>query len=136
MPVYKPLKVPVEVDPLAPSRLGMFRWVERAFFADFQFGEGGPVLRVSFTQAAVAKISDHVSIVDIEPGGHKGIAADKFAYSVANSFFLNDHQKALLGEDKYAAHYRFIAGSQCLDVISSTPPLIRVLPAVVDGGKA
>lgn len=131
MPVYKPLKVPVEVDPLTSARLGMFRWVERAFFADFQFGEGGPVLRVSFTQAAVAKISDHVSIGDLEPGGHQGVAADKFAYAVTDSFLLGDHQKALLDEDRYAVHYRFIAGSQCLDVISSTPPLIRVLPSVV-----
>jgi hypothetical protein len=109
--------------------------MDGAFFADFQYGEMGAVVRASFAKPIVTRLAQYYSIGAMEDGAHQGIESEHFAYVLDESPFMEFHRSGLAEHDASAKHYRFLTPDVCLDVISTADPYIRSMSAVYAGGK-
>jgi hypothetical protein len=127
MPRYSPIEIPV---PLAASGsdLVAFRWETGGIAADFLLpDDDGRVIQVTFNKPCIIRILDEMPMSTESDGQSEGLVPDHFAYRVEGSAFIDAQSEAWKLVNAPVAHYRFITGWACMDVLSSGHPSFAVI---------
>ena len=126
MPRYSPIEIPV---PLAASRsdLVAFRWETGGIAADFLLPDDERAIRVTFNKPCIIRILDEMPLSTENDGPSEGLVPDHFAYRVEGSAFVDAQSEAWKLVNAPVAHYRFITGWACMDVLSSGQPSFTVI---------
>ena len=127
MPRYSPIEIPV---PLAASKsdLVAFRWETGGVAADFLLPDDDErAVRVAFNKPCIIRILDEMPLSTENDGSSKGLVPDHFAYRVEGSAFIDAQSEAWKLVNAPVAHYRFITGWACMDVLSSGQPSFTVI---------
>jgi hypothetical protein len=128
MPRYSPIEIPV---PLAASRsdLVAFHWLADGIVADFLLPDDEPkVIRVTFTKPCIIRILDEMPLsTEMDNGPTEGGIPDHFAYRVDGSAFVDAQSEAWKLANSPVAHFRFVTGWACMDVLSNGQPSFSVI---------
>jgi hypothetical protein len=127
MPRYSPIEIPV---PLVASRsdLVAFRWKTGGVAADFLLPDGdGRAIRVTFNKPCIIRILDEMPLSTDNDSPSEGLVPEHFAYRVEGSAFVDAQSEAWKLASAPVAHYRFITGWACMDVLSSGQPSFTVI---------
>jgi hypothetical protein len=124
---YYPLEQPVVLQ-ASRSDLLALSWRDNAITADFTIvSESQKALRVHFQKTEMIRVLDEMPISTEEENKDIGLVSEHFAYLVEDSLFWNSQSEAFRIVFSKVRHYRFITGSNCLDVISDVEPCMSVV---------
>lgn len=123
MPRYEPIDAGLSFQ-ASLSDLVAFHWETNGIRADFAIpGDDQHLLRVKFDSSCIVRILDEMPIsTEPDDGPAEGLVVEHFAYRIHDAAFFrmqSDGWKLSMGDP---AHYRFITGWACLDVISPAVP--------------
>ena len=121
MPSYTPIQVPVAAE-IPDVSLLVSGWKAGTFFVDLEVGK--QTVRASFRDPFSSRILTNVRIERLEAGEHQGLRRRYFAYSVLGADFWYEHFNAMIDPVR---HFRFVAGVNCVDVLSKETPVILVV---------
>lgn len=133
MPKYIPLAVEPEIE-AGLSDLLDFHWNVRGVKATFIIPENpNAALEVSFAGQCIVRLVDEMPLsTEEDDSPNEGLVAQHFAYRVEGALFFrvqSDGFKVVFGP---VAHYRFITGWTCLDVVSGAEPIFTTVPRAGD----
>jgi hypothetical protein len=127
LPKYQTLEQPLAIQ-TSVSDLLTLTWKGSGIIADFIIpGENQKALRVSFQKTEIIRILDEMPLSTEEDTKNMGLVSEHFAYVVEDSLFWTSQSWAFKMVCSKARHYRFITGSNCLDVISNVEPNMSVV---------
>lgn len=117
---------PIFIDGVSAvnSNLTAIKLDRGKLFADFSIDDKPLILRVSIYGVVVHRLIDGVMIPRNEIEPHVGLSPDNLGYTVEGSKLFAAFGPMING---HCAHYRFITGSQCLDVLAKEAPSIRTV---------
>lgn len=123
MPIYEPIKAGAAF-PASASDLVDLRWGTHRLVAEFLIpGPVARVLRVGFDSECIVRILNEMPLsTEEEDSPDEGLKPDHFAYRVEGAAFARAQSEAWKQERGPVAHYRFITGGACLDVLSASAP--------------
>jgi hypothetical protein len=122
MPRYEPIDAGVSVK-ASLSDLAAFCWTSNTVVADFVIPDDAKqLLRVKFDGQNIVRILDEMPLSTEEDGRVEGLVAEHFAYRVHGSTFFDSQSQAWKVAAGEVAHYRFVTGWACMDVVSSSRP--------------
>lgn len=105
-----------------------FRWQSSAVKATFIIPDSpNQALQVSFRGQCIVRILDEMPLSTERDEPAEGFVADHFAYRVENALFFQTQSEAFKAMHATVAHYRFITGWTCLDVITGAEPRFKVV---------
>jgi hypothetical protein len=134
-----PLVVQPEIKASLTDMLD-FRWGTSAVKASFIIPDSpNQALQVSFRGQCIVRILDEMPLSTEMDEPAEGFVADHFAYRVENALFFRIQSDTFKAVYPTLAHYRFITGWTCLDVITSAEPRFKVvergLVAIAENAK-
>jgi len=123
MPKYQPISVPVPIK-ASKSDLVDFLWGYEGISADFIIpSDDGHLLRVEFNKPCIVRLLDEMPLsTEDDDTPNDGLVSENFAYSVLGATFSRTQSPAWKTVFTSVAHYRFITGWGCMDVLSSAAP--------------
>ena len=129
MPSYSPIDIG---QPLQASRsdLVSFKWSVNGIMADFILpGDDVHLLRVSFNKPCIVRILDEMPLSTEKDDGPKhGLVPDHFAYQIEGAAFARLQSSAWKEVSGPVAHYQFVTGWACMDVLTGATPAFAVVP--------
>ena len=135
VPRYDPLDIGV---PFKASRsdLVAFEWRIDGIVADFLLpGEDARRLRVAFDSPCIVRILDELPLsTEDDDTPNEGLAPDHFAYRLTGARFARLQSQAWKDVFGPVAHYQFVTGDTCLDVLSGGAPSFSVVRRTDAGG--
>lgn len=129
MPKYQPIDVGVSIKAVASDLLA-FRWEENGIVADFVLPDDDlHALRVSFDRPCIVRLLDEMPLsVEEDDTPNEGLVPNHFAYRLEGARFArtqSDTWKEIVGS---VAHYQFVTGMACMDVLSGAAPSFSIVP--------
>jgi hypothetical protein len=127
MPKYEPIDAGLSFK-VSVSDLVGFHWDTNGIQADFVVpGDDRHFLRVKFDRPCIVRILDEMALsTETDDTPSEGRAPEHFAYRVLGAAFFRMQSEAWKFVAKAPAHYQFITGWACLDVISSAYPSFQL----------
>jgi hypothetical protein len=112
--------------PLRASRSDLvhFEWRTNGIVADFFLpGDEDHLLRVSFDRGCIVRLLDDMPLATEEDDTpSEGLVAEHFAYRVEGGAFSRTQSETWKLVFEPVAHYRFVTGNACMDVLSGAAP--------------
>ena len=128
MPRYSPIDLD---QPLQASRsdLVSFEWSTNGITADFILpGDDVHVLRVSFDKPCIVRILDEMALsTEQDDTPSDGLVPEHFAYRLEGAAFARLQSSAWKKVHEPVAHYRFVTGWGCMDVLTGATPAFGVV---------
>lgn len=119
---YEPIDTGLPIK-ASLSDLAAFHWETNNIKADFVIpNDDTQLLRVEFDSQSIVRILDEMPLSTEDDGPWEGLIPEHFAYRVDGSAFFRTQSQAWKEALGGVAHYRFITGWACLDVISFASP--------------
>jgi hypothetical protein len=127
MPKYEPIDVGLSFK-TSLSDLVEFHWDTNGIQASFAVpGEEGRMLSVSFNRQCIVRILDEMALsTESDDTPDEGLIPEHFAYRVHQAAFSRMQSEAWKWGTESLAHYRFITGWACLDVLSAAYPTFEL----------
>ena len=127
MPQYEPIDAGVSFQ-ASGSDLVDFRWETNGIQADFLIpNDEQRVLRVKFNRQCIVRILDEMAVsTEVDDSPVEGLVPEHFAYRVHGAAFSRMQSEAWKSGMTHLAHYQFITGWACLDVLSDAYPSFEV----------
>lgn len=126
---YSPIDIGL---PLQASRsdLVSFKWSTNGIAADFILpDDDAHLLRVSFDKQCIVRILDEMPLSTEENDSlNEGLATEHFAYRLEGAAFARLQSAAWQKVNAPVAHYQFVTGWACLDVLTAATPAFAVVP--------
>lgn len=128
MPTYVPIPVPCELK-CSSSDLLDFQWRVDDISATFIIpGREDAALQVSFAKPAIVRLVDEMPLsTEKDNLPNEGLVADHFAYRLEGSAFFLMQSDIWRTCHEPCAHYRFITGWTCLDVVTKAEPQFAIV---------
>ncbi|WP_447755784.1 hypothetical protein [Sphingopyxis fribergensis] len=128
MPNYKPIDAGVELKAVASDLVG-FQWDTNGVVADFILPDQPErLLRVSFDLSCVVRILDEMALsTEEDDTPEEGRVPDHFAYEVTESRFSRLQSGLWKEVNSPVAHYQFVTGWACVDVLTRATPQFSVV---------
>jgi hypothetical protein len=128
MPRYEPIDTGLSFK-VSLSDLVAFSWATNGICADFAVpGDDQHLLRVKFDRSCIVRILDEMAIsTESDDTESEGLIPEHFAYRIQEAAFFRMQSEAWKLSMKGPAHYRFITGWACLDVLSSAFPSFELI---------
>ena len=127
MPKYLPL----EIEPTIKASLSDlldFHWGVAAVRASFLMADPNKALEISFDGQCIVRLVDEMALsTEEDDSPNEGLVSDHFAYGVEGALFYRVQSEAFKTVYKNCAHYRFITGWTCLDIVTSAEPHFKVI---------
>jgi hypothetical protein len=129
MPSYDPIDIGVPLQ-ASLSDLAAFKWDSGHVTADFVLpGDDPHLLRVSFDKPCIVRLLDEMPLsTEEDDTPNDGLVSEHFAYRLEGAAFGRLQSWAWKEMTGPVAHYRFITGWACMDVVSSAAPSFAVVP--------
>ncbi|MEX2739902.1 hypothetical protein AB3480_00385 [Rhizobium mongolense] len=124
MSVVQYESIPIDGVTAVNTSLSAVKLDRGKLFADFSIDDRPLAVRVTIADVVVHRLIDGIELPKEELEPHSGLSRDHLAYSLTGSRFFEIFSPMING---HSAHYRFITGTSCLDVISKARPLIRTI---------
>ena len=85
-------------------------------------------LEVTVAGAAIVRLVDEMPLsTEEDDSPNEGLVADHFAYRVEGAAFFRMQSESWKAIHAPCAHYRFITGWTCLDVVTKTEPQFAIV---------
>lgn len=120
-----PRYIPLEVKPIASALdwdLARVLWAPVNLYAEFLLAPKNLRLRINFPKVTVYRVIDDLEMLDSEYDANVGIEYRHFGYQVEGAAFWRDNINHIKRVGSPQAHYRYITGNSCVDVISVYEP--------------
>lgn len=129
MPRYDPIDIGVPIQ-ASRSDLVAFNWATNGITADFIMpDDDAHLLRVSFDKPCIIRLLDEMAIsTEEDDTPNEGLVSEHFAYRVEGAAFARLQSSAWKLGSGSIAHYRFVTGWACMDVLTAATPSITVVP--------
>ncbi|WP_020180880.1 hypothetical protein [Methylopila sp. M107] len=128
MPKYEPIDAAVAIE-TSSSDLAAIKWDTYGIVAEFIIPHDAErLLRVTFDKPCIVRIVDEMALStedDFEPT--QGLVSRHLAYRVRGAQFESTQSSDWNYVNAPAAHYRFITGWACLDVLSAASPSFAIV---------
>ena len=130
MPKYIPLDVEPKIKASESDMLD-FNWQVMSIRASFIIPDRlDEALEVSFNGQCIVRLVDEMPLfTEIDDSPDEGVVPYHFAYRVEGALFFRVQSEAFKTVNENCAHYRFITGWTCLDVVTSSEPRFAVVEA-------
>ena len=132
MPKYIPLEIEPDIK-ASQSDLLDFQWNVQAVRATFIIPDrSDEALEVSFKGQCIVRLVDEMPLsTEVDDSPNEGLVPEHLAYRVEGALFFrvqSEFFKAIV-ETRHTscAHYRFITGWTCLDVVTGAEPSFAVV---------
>lgn len=127
MPKYEPIDAGITFKTSLSDLVG-FVWDTNGIQADFAIpGDDQNSLIVKFRKQCIVRILDEMAIsTEQDDTPSDGLVPEHFSYRVHGAAFFRMQSEAWKHGMESLAHYRFITGWACLDVISPAYPTFEV----------
>lgn len=128
MPKYKPLAPGVELK-ASHSHLIAFQWQTNGICADFSLPDDeGHLLRVTFDRPCIVRLLDEMPLsTEEDETPNEGLIAEHFAYRLEGARFARCQSEAWKEVSGPVAHYQFVTGWACMDVLSGGSPTFSIV---------
>ena len=128
MPRYSPIDAGVPLQ-ASQSDLVSFRWSWNGIAADFILpGDEAHLLRVSFDKQCIIRILDEMPLsTEQDDTPNEGLVSEHFAYQLEGAAFARVQSVAWKEVNAPVAHYQFVTGWGCLDVLTAATPAFAVV---------
>lgn len=127
MPKYEPIETGYPLQASASDLVG-FQWEADSIAADFILDESR-LLRVSFDRPCIVRLLDEMPLSTEEDDTPKeGLVSEHFAYRVEGAHFARVQSDAWIYVNAPVAHYQFVTGCGCMDVLSGGFPSFSAIP--------
>jgi hypothetical protein len=127
---YEPVELPISIE-AGLSDLMALRYSPDGLVVEFAVPNVEvAVLRVSFSKVEIFRVLDEMYLStegDQTVGAWEGHRPDHLAYRMHGAHFGRLQSELLEAMSPNAAHYMFVTGSDCLDVISDVEPVFQVI---------
>jgi hypothetical protein len=129
MPTYEAIDAGVHLQAVA-SDLIAFEWRTDGIRADFILpDDDAHALRVTFNRSCIVRLLDELALsTEEEDTPSRGRAGSHFAYRVEGARFGSAQSKEWKFVEGPVAHYQFVTGWGCMDVLSAGPPSFSLVP--------
>ena len=133
MPSYRPIDIGQALQASRSDRVS-FKWSVNGITADFILPDDDVhVLRVSFDKPCIVRILDEMPLSTEEDDGPKnGLVPEHFAYRLEGAAFARLQSSAWKEVSGPVAHYQFVTGWACLDVLTGPTPAFAVVPTGIN----
>ncbi len=127
MPTYQPIDAGL-LFKASLSDLVAFQWGTNGIQADFAVpGDDRRLLSVKFDRQCIVRILDEMALsTEQDETPSEGLIPEHFAYRVHGAVFFRMQSGAWMSGMASLAHYRFVTGWACLDVVSPASPSFEV----------
>jgi hypothetical protein len=127
-----PRYIPLEIEPdikASLSDLLDFHWEVNAVRATFIIPENpNAALEVAFAGSCIVRLADEMPLsTEEDDSPNEGLVPNHFAYRVEGALFFRVQSETFKAVHPACAHYRFITGWTCLDVITGAEPRFKVV---------
>jgi hypothetical protein len=128
MPRYGPIDAGVPLQ-ASSSDLVSLHWSTNGIAADFILpGDEAHLLRVSFDRQCIIRILDEMPLsTEQDDTPNEGLVAEHFAYRLEGAAFARVQSVAWKEVNAPVAHYQFVTGWGCLDVLTAATPVFAVV---------
>ena len=128
MPKYFPIDIGLNLD-AGKSDLLRIDYGTNYLSADFiLLDDEAHCLRVKFDADTIIRLLDEMPLsTEDEPSDVEGLIPHHFAYRVEGAVFAQTQSTVWL-DTMRPAHYRFVTGSVCMDVLAAAEPNFKVVP--------
>jgi hypothetical protein len=129
LPRYIPLAIKPKIKSSISDLLD-FEWEVQSIWATFIIPENQhAALEVSFAGQCIVRLVDEMPLsTEDDDSANEGLVADHFAYRVEGALFFRVQSEIFKHTHEACAHYRFITGWTCMDVVTNAKPCFRVVP--------
>jgi hypothetical protein len=123
MPAYQAIQTGVRLQ-ASRSDLAGFRWTTIGIEADFLLPDDDDhLLRVSFDQRCIVRLLDEMALsTEEDDTPSQGLIREHFAYRLEGAAFARVQSQAWKDVSRSVAHYRFVTGWACMDVLTPATP--------------
>lgn len=128
MPRYQPIDTGFPFQ-ASLSDLAAFQWETNGMNADFIIpNDEGRLLRVKFDSGSIIRLLDEMPLsTEDDDNPNEGLVSENFAYRVYGAAFFRMQSSTWKEINEGLAHYRFVTGWACLDVISPAQPSFELV---------
>lgn len=128
MPEYRPIDVGVSIKAVASDLLA-FQWKDNGIVADFVLPDDDlHALRVSFDAPCIVRLLDELALsTEEDDTPNEGLVPNHFAYRLEGARFAHTQSEAWKEMIVPVAHYQFVTGMACMDVLSSAAPSFSIV---------
>ncbi|WP_177176793.1 hypothetical protein [Faunimonas pinastri] len=128
MPRYEPLDAGVPLK-ASGSDLVAFQWQINGISADFSMADDeAHLLRVSFHRPCIVRLLDELPLSTEEDETPKeGLVPEHFAYRLDGARFARHQSEAWKYVFGPVAHYQFVTGDTCMDMLSGGSPSFSIV---------
>lgn len=128
VPSYEPLDAGVSLK-ASGSNLVAFHWQASGIRADFLLPDDKVhLLRVSFDHPCIVRLLDEMPLsTEEDDSPNAGLVSEHFAYRVNGARFARLQSEAWKYVFGPVAHYRFVTGGTCMDVLSGSAPSFSIV---------
>jgi hypothetical protein len=129
MPRYSPIDTGVPLQ-ASKSDLASLQWSANGIVADFFLPDDeAHLLRVSFDRQCIIRVLDEMPLSTEEADTpSEGLVAEHFAYRLEGAAFARIQSEAWKEVNSPVAHYQFVTGWACMDVLTAAAPVFAVVP--------
>ena len=128
VPRYEPLNVGVSLK-ASGSDLVAFRWQTNGISADFSLPDDeGRLLRVLFDRPCIVRLLDEMPLsTEEDETPNEGLVPEHFAYRLDGARFARIQSETWKEVSGPVAHYQFVTGWACMDVLSGGSPTFLIV---------
>ena len=129
VPKYEPLDSGTPLEAVR-SDLVAFQWNTNGIVADFILPDDDEHLRrVSFDGQCIVRLLDEMPLsTEKDDTPDEGRVPNHFAYRVEGALFARPQSEIWREVIQSVAHYQFVTGGACMDVLSGATPSFSVIP--------
>lgn len=111
------------------SDLVAFQWQTIGISADFSLPDDeGRLLRVSFDRPCIVRLLDEMPLsTEEDETPHEGLVPEHFAYRLDGARFARIQSETWKEVCGPVAHYQFVTGWACMDVLSGGSPTFLIV---------
>ena len=128
MPTYQAIDTGVPLIAVASDLLA-FKWETNGLVADFILPhDNAHALRVSFDRPCIVRLSDEMAVsTEEQDTPNEGLVPNHFAYRLEGARFSQSQSETWKEVSGPVAHFQFMTGWACLDVLSGGLPSFSVV---------
>lgn len=128
MPTYEPIETGISLKASASDLLRL-QWQTNGIAADFILPDDDTrALRVSFDRPCIVRLLDEMPLSTEDDDTPKlGLVPEHFAYRLEGARFSRTQSEAWKKMSGPVAHFQFVTGWGCMDVLSGGSPAFAVV---------
>lgn len=128
MPIYEAIEMGVHLRAVASDLLA-FNWTTNGIAADFILpDDDAHALRVSFDRPCIVRLFDEMALsTEEEDTPNEGLVPNHFAYRLEGARFSRSQSETWKEVSGPVAHYQFVTGWCCMDVLSGGSPSFSIV---------